>query len=72
MDAIPISGVNAVVDKGRSEGLGKLCKRTKVFIVASPLAGAENGEKCVMEIVAPLCVNAKAAGFPRSHQPRIV
>ena len=63
--------VTAVVNKSILQRLAKLGQRAEIRIVASTFAG-QITVKCVMEIIAPLGIEAIAAGGDRLYQPRIV
>ncbi|MGB7742503.1 MAG: hypothetical protein WBL41_07065, partial [Terracidiphilus sp.] len=54
MDAAPIARVDAVVHEGALERFGKLFKRAEVCVIAFPFVGAQDGEKRMMKVVAPL------------------
>src|SRR5579859_4742134 len=60
MNASPVLGILTVINIDRRKRLGQLRERSKIAIVAAPLA-SEKGEKRVMKVVAPLSIDAVSA-----------
>src|SRR5439155_26591312 len=63
--------VAAVVHEGALEGGGDIVQAGEVGVVTALLAG-ESDVECVMEVVAPLRVDAVPAGLASPHQARVV
>ena len=64
--------VVAVVHKDMGQRFDQFCKRSEVVVVANPIFLVQQREQRVMKVVAPLRVDAEAAGFARLHDLRIV
>src|SRR6185295_10718925 len=68
---LPEARVLTGVDPGAGEGGGELSQAAEVGVVAGPLAG-EDGVQRVVEVVAPLRVEAVAADGGLANDPRVV
>src|ERR1039458_2247101 len=72
MDAAPITRVNAVIHEGPFQRFGQLFERAEVRVIALPLVLVQNGEKSMMEVVAPLRIETHASRFARGYDARVV